>query len=101
MSGPSLHAEEKEYILRHTEDGPGAITHALNTDPQFTRHNHGQRRRNTVEVFLYREKKRTATVLKMEIPISIIRKAREKGISQDQLQFIALRAILQRVKTTG
>lgn len=101
MPGTSLHAREKEYILRHIDDGPGAITHVLNTDPQFVQYNHSQRRRNTVEVFLYREKKRTAAILEMEIPMSVIRTAREKGISEDQIRFVALRAILQRVRTAG
>jgi hypothetical protein len=99
--GTSLDADEKEYILRHAEDGPGAITHALNTDPRYVQHNHGDRRRNTVEVFLYREKKKTAEILELEIPVHVIREAREKGISQDQIRFVALRAILKRVKTAG
>lgn len=99
IPGNTLHDDEKEYILRHIEDGPGAITHALNTDPQFTRHNRGERRRNTVEVFLYRQKKKSTQVLELEIPVQVIKEAREKGITETQIRFYALRAILRRVKT--
>jgi hypothetical protein len=86
-SGIPLSGPEQEYIRTHIQDGPGAIAHALG------------RKRNAVKSFIRRE--RAGTSMVVEIPPELSRAAREKGISPDQVRFVALRAILQRVKTVG
>lgn len=96
-----LHKDEKQYILDHMDDGPGAITHALNTDPRFTIHNQGQRRRNTVEVFRYRERRKTDETVRVSVPVRVIRKARKSGISEEEIQKIARAAIMKKVGATG
>ena len=84
-SGIPLDESEKQYIREHIEDGPGRIAHKLN------------RTRKTVESFIYRESHRTDVTMWLELPVSVLERAREKGISEDQMRFYALRAILQRV----
>ena len=84
-SGIPLDDSEKQYIREHIEDGPGRIAHKLN------------RTRKTVESFIYRESHRTDITVRLEIPAAVLARAREKGISEDQIQFVAMRAILQRV----
>lgn len=96
-----LAKEEEQYILSHMEDGPGRIAHVLSTDPDYAQLNGGNRKRKTVESFIYREKNRTETILKLELPATVVKQAWKKGISKDQMRFVALRAILQRVKVGG
>jgi len=60
-------------------------------------HNGGTRTRKTVESFIYRESHRTDVTMRLELPVSVLERAREKGINENQLIFVATRAILQRV----
>ena len=96
-SGIPLDDSEKQYIREHIEDGPGRIAYTLSTDPAFRMHNGGNRTRKTVESFIYRERNRTDITMKLELPVSVLVRAREKGISEAQMQFVAMRAILKRV----
>jgi hypothetical protein len=97
-SGIPLAEEEQKYIRDHMADGPARI--AFELGQEFSSINGGFRKRNTVKAFIRRERSGGAPLV-LELPVSVLRMAQEKGISQDQLQFVALRAILLRVKTPG
>ena len=94
-SGTPLAEEEKKYIRDHVKDGPARI--AFDLGQKFSNINGGFRKRDTVKKFIRRARTRDAPLV-LEIPASVLQKAREKGISQDQIEFVALRAILQKVK---
>jgi hypothetical protein len=94
-SGTPLAPDEKEYILNHLADGPARI--AFDLGREFSSINGGFRKRDTVKKFI-RRARRTGTPLVLELPAFVLEMAREKGISQDQIEFVALRAILQKVK---
>lgn len=94
-SGTPLAPEEKEYILEHLKDGPARIAYDLGQE--FKSINGGFRKRDTVKKFI-RRARRTGAPLILELPAFVLEMAREKGISQDQMSFIAMRAILQKVK---
>ncbi|MDP3563820.1 MAG: hypothetical protein Q8R70_04965 [Methanoregula sp.] len=96
-SGTPLAAEEQQYIRDHLQDGPARI--ALDLGKEFSLINGGFRKRDTVKKFIRRE--RAGPPVVVEVPAEISRAAREKGISPEQIQFVALRAILQKVKATG
>jgi hypothetical protein len=94
-SGTPLAEEEKKYIRDHVKDGPARI--AFDLGQEFSSINGGFRKRDTVKKFIRRDR-RTGVPLVLELPAFVLEMAREKGISQDQMSFIAMRAILQRVK---
>lgn len=93
-SGIPLSENEQQYIRNHIADGPARI--AFELGQQFSEVNGGCRKKETVKKFIRRE--RSGRTLIITVPGQVMQQAREKGISADQLQFIALRAVLQRVK---
>lgn len=96
-SGTPLSPGEQQYIIEHIEDGPANIAHHLGQEFGVT--NGGFRKRDTVKKFIRRVRAGPPVVI--EVPPDIVRAARDRGISPDQIRFIAIRAILQRVKVTG
>lgn len=96
-SGIPLADIEKQYIRDHLQDGPARI--AFELGQEFSEINGGFRKRDTVKKYIKRLQ--TGPALVVEIPQELSRAAFEKGILPDQLKFIALRAILQRVKAPG
>lgn len=96
-SGIPLAEEEQQYIRDHPQDGPARI--AFDLGREFSHINGGFRKRDTVKKFIRRE--RSGGSLVVEIPTEIRKAAQEKGISRDQLRFVALRAILQKVRAPG
>ena len=88
-SGLPLSDEEKAYIRAHTADGPARIAHILG------------RKKGTVKAYIRRKRRTTEEVIELRIPSVVLQEAQEKGISEDQVRFIALRAILQKVKAKG
>ena len=85
-SGLPLSDEEKQYILTHKSDGPARLAYALG------------RKKGTIKAYLRRERRKTEEVIELRIPADLLQEAQEKDISPDQVRFVALRAILQRVK---
>lgn len=96
-SGIPLSEAEQKYILHHMGDGPARI--AFDLGREFEKINGGFRKRDTVKKFIKRVRKGSAIIV--EIPPELTRAALEKGILPEQIRFVALRAILQRVKTTS
>ena len=96
-SGTPLSKDEKQYILDHIGDGPARIAFELGRE--FSHTNGGFRKRDAVKAYIRRV--RRGTPISIEIPPELTRAAQEKGISEDQIRFIAVRAVLQRVKATG
>lgn len=96
-SGIPLDSAEQQYIRDHIQDGPARI--AFDLGREFKTINGGYRKRDTVKKFIRRIRK--GPVITVEIPPELMQAAVEKGISPEQIQFVALRAILQRVKATG
>ncbi len=88
-SGLPLDDAEKLYIRTHKGEGPARIAIALG------------RKKGTVKAFIRRERRKTEEVIELRVPAAVLREAQEKGVSQDQIRFVAIRAILQRVKAAG
>ena len=95
--GLALSDGERQYIRDHISDGPARI--AFDLGREFREINGGFRKRDTVKKFIRRI--RAGTPIVIEIPAGIAREAREKGVSEDMIRFVALRAILKRVRAPG
>ena len=96
-SGIPLSPGEQQYIIEHIDDGPANIAHHLGQE--FSAINGGFRKRDTVKKFIRRVRAGPPVVI--EVSPDIVRTAREKGISPDQIRFIALKAVLKKVRGAG
>ena len=87
-SGTPLSKDEQQYIRDHLPDGPARIAYAL------------KRKKITIKAFIRRDRQKTEEILELALPVAVLKEAGEKGISPDHIRFVAIRAILQRVKAT-
>lgn len=89
------------YIDKHIADGPGRIAHDLGKN--FKKENGGHRSRRTVESYIYRKKRERSALVQLiiKVPATLLRTAREKGLTKEEINSTVQAAILKKVRTAG
>jgi hypothetical protein len=89
-----LSEEEKAYIEKHLDDGPGRI--AFDLGRKFRRQNRGYRGFRTIQKYIYRKHGQPVTLM-VKVQPWVMAEAREKGMEREDLIVIAEAAIKERI----
>jgi predicted transcriptional regulator len=76
------------YIDKHLSDGPGRIAHDLGRPP------------GTVRSYIYRKRQEKGALAQLiiNVPATLLRTAREKGLTKEEIDSTARVAILKKVR---
>jgi hypothetical protein len=88
------------YIDKHLADGPGRIAHDLGK--KFRKENGGRRARMTVRSYIYRKQREEGAQVQLlvNVPATLLRTAREKGLTKEEIDSTARVAILKKARMT-